>query len=351
VPELPWLTHDLPGTGGRLKVAVDDFFVEELPAYAPSGEGHHVFVTIEKRDLTTDEAVRRLARALDVDARGIGTAGRKDRRAVTRQVVSIEGVDPARVLAAEVAGVRVVEAVRHGHKLRMGHLAGNRFRVRVRDVVEDAAARAQAVLDRLRAQGVPNFFGAQRFGQDGDNARQVRERLERRDGAAALRRMGRHGRFLVSALQSELFNDYVTRRLRAGTWARALAGDVMRRRERGGLFVCRDPAADDPRVAAGEIDPTGPIFGGRMMPAEDDAAALEEAVLTASGLAPDTFTRLGKLAPGTRRVIRFPLCDAELRADAEGLELAFTLGPGCYATVVLREVTKGADDIDDPGIA
>src|SRR4051812_48164346 len=126
------LTRDLPGTGGVLKTVPEDFVVEEIPAYLPSGEGSHTYLWIEKRGRTTDEAVRALCDALKAKARDAGTAGMKDRHAVTRQWVSVPDVDPARALAVAVDGVKVLLAQRHGNKLKTGHLRGNRFTLVVR---------------------------------------------------------------------------------------------------------------------------------------------------------------------------------------------------------------------------
>ncbi|MHC4253961.1 MAG: tRNA pseudouridine(13) synthase TruD [Planctomycetota bacterium] len=162
------LTDDIPGTGGTIRVEPEDFEVDEIPLYPPSGEGEHVFLRIEKRGIPTREAVRRIARALGTDPEGFGVAGRKDSRAVARQWLSVAGVDPARVVKTDVAGVRVLEAARHGNKLRMGHHTGNRFRIRVRGVEPGSPERAEAAVAILAERGLPNRFGPQRFGERGD---------------------------------------------------------------------------------------------------------------------------------------------------------------------------------------
>src|SRR5215208_5410985 len=113
-----YVTDELPGTGGVLRAAPEDFFVEEIPAYEPSGRGEHVFVTIEKRDCTTAEAVRRIAAALGVRDADIGTAGLKDRHAITRQRLSLPPpVTPERVSALTLHDIRVLAVERHEHKL------------------------------------------------------------------------------------------------------------------------------------------------------------------------------------------------------------------------------------------
>lgn len=346
--DLPYLTADLPGTGGVLRAASDDFRVEEIPAYTPAGEGDHVFIWIEKRDLSTPQAAEHLARALGVRAQDVGWAGMKDRRAVTRQWLSLPPpCAPEAARALDLPGVTVLEVARHRHKLRTGHLRGNRFTLRVRDTDVDAdaaASRARAILDRLgQPPGSPNWFGAQRFGADGKNAELGRELLT---GSGARAPRGRQKRLYVSALQSALFNDHLTRRLRDGLLARVIEGDVLQKRESGGLFVTDAPDVDQPRLEAGEIVPTGPMFGHRMRcPGPDTAASAREAeVLAAAGLSLADFDRAGKLGAGTRRPMTVDIGRTTVTAAGERtIELSFALPSGAYATALLREVIKGSN--------
>jgi len=169
-PALPFLTAALPGCGGRIKQRPEDFVVEELPRYAASGEGTHVYLTIEKRGITTPEAVRRIARALGRQPGDLGYAGLKDTQGITRQRISVEHVDPEQARSLQVADVRILEVRRHSNKLRIGHLAGNRFAIRLRDCAADAVTRGSAILDVLARRGVPNYFGPQRFGRRNRNA-------------------------------------------------------------------------------------------------------------------------------------------------------------------------------------
>ncbi|MCW5801923.1 MAG: tRNA pseudouridine(13) synthase TruD, partial [Deltaproteobacteria bacterium] len=263
--DLPFLTADLSGIGGALRARAEDFVVDEVPAYPPSGAGDHVFARIEKRDHATPFAVKLIAAALGVQARDIGTAGLKDRRAVTTQWISLPPpVTPDAVAALALEGIRVLEVARHNHKLRTGHLRANRFRLRVRGVTDGAAERARAILVRLaEAPGAPNFYGEQRFGRAGDNAARGRAIL-----LGERSRDRSRDRFFVSSLQAELFNAWLTARLADDLYRTALPGDVMHKRPRdgapGGMFDCADAAAETARLAAGEIVPTGPMFGDRM---------------------------------------------------------------------------------------
>ena len=338
--KLPFLTGELAGIGGVLRATEDDFVVDEEPAYAPAGEGDHVMARIEKRGLTTPQAVAQLARALAIAERDIGVAGMKDRHAVTTQWLSLPPpTTPEAALALAIPNVRVLAAARHPHKLRTGHVRGNRFRLVVRDVAADAADRARAILERLaEPPGAPNWYGEQRFGTHGDNAARGRALVlgEQRPG-----RERRRDRLLVSALQSELFNAWLVARIADGCYRTALAGDVLHKRS-GGMFVCDDPATDTARLAAGELVPTGPMFGVRMRgPTEGSpAAAREQAILAAAGLAPDAFARVRALAEGTRRDAAIAVTEIAVLQRAETVEVQFALPGGAYATAIMREVMK-----------
>lgn len=342
VRDLPYLTSDLPGTGGVLRTHDEDFIVDEIPAYLPAGTGDHVFVRIEKRGMTTRHAVAQLARAVGAAERDVGVAGMKDRHAVTTQWLSLPPpVTPEAALAVTIEGVRVLEAVRHGHKLRTGHVRANRFVLTVRGAAPDAAARARAILARLaEAPGAPNWYGEQRFGREGDNAAKGRELVT---GARRLGRDRKLDRLLVSALQSELFNAWLVARLADGLYRRVLAGDVLHKRG-GGMFTCEDAATDEARLAAGELVLTGPMFGDKMRrpPDGSPAAEREAAILAAAGLEPAAFGNVRALAEGTRRDATIEVAEARVteRGTDGTFEVAFALPGGAYATAVMREVMK-----------
>jgi tRNA pseudouridine13 synthase len=332
------LTAALPGTGGNIRVTPEDFEVEEIPAYAPSGDGQHLFLWIEKVGIDTPEAAVRVAAALGLHLGDVSWAGLKDRVARARQWLSV----PARAEAAlgnllPTPELRLLAHARHGNKLRVGHLDGNRFRVRIRDA--DDASAAAAIMQRLAAEGLPNAFGEQRFGR-GDTALRggalVRgERLPQKPSPF-------ERKLYVSAYQAQLFNRMLATRLRQGTLRRALAGDLMRKTDSGGLFVCREPEIDQPRVDRGDIVPTGPIFGWKMPRPDGEVAAAEQAVLEAEGLSLDSFRRVGGLAEGTRRAFVVRVTEAHWSVEGSTVELSFTLPAGSYATVLLDEVMKSS---------
>jgi tRNA pseudouridine13 synthase len=334
---LPFLTADMPGTGGVMRATDDDFIVDEEPAYPASGVGDHVFVRIEKRGINTAQAVQAMARALRIRERDIGVAGMKDRHAVTRQWISLPPpTTPEAVLALVLEDVKILEATRHGHKLRTGHVRRNRFILRIRNVTDDAAARATAIMDRLaQPPGAPNWYGEQRFGKYGDNAEKGRALL--RGEQRSDRRMDR---FFISALQSELFNAWLLARMTDGLYARVLGGDVLHKLG-GGMFTCEDAVVDEPRLLAGELFVTGPMFGTKMRAAVGDAGEREAQILAAAGLTREDFAKVAQIAEGTRRDASIAVRESAIRTLDDGsLEISFALPAGAYATAVMREVMK-----------
>jgi tRNA pseudouridine13 synthase len=353
-PSEPLLTSALPGTGGVIRHP-EDFIVEELPAYLPQGEGEHVFAWIEKRLLTTPKAVEILARHVGASSRDCGYAGMKDKHAVTRQWISLPVGTDERALARfdfipqdESLGeqLRVLEVRRHKNKLRTGHLRGNRFCVRLRELDVDEnegekrASHAICVLER----GMPNYFGAQRFGARGNNAQFAREILA---GSARPPRDKRRRRLIASALQSELFNALLAKRLSEGRLFTMFDGDVLQKRDSGGLFVSEARSVDQKRLDERKVTTTGPLWGPRTPLARggSEAEIFEAGLLERSGLSVADFERFGRDARGGRRpLFVIPARLAVLRADG-GLELQFELSAGSYATTLIREVSKEYRDL------
>jgi tRNA pseudouridine13 synthase len=339
---LPLLTDALPGCGGATREP-EDFVVEELPAYLPCGEGEHCFAQVEKRDLTTPQAIAAVCKALGLQQSEAGYAGLKDRRGVTRQWISFFRADPQKLGGLELPGLRVLEAALHKNKLRTGHLRGNRFAITLRGVAPGGLERAGAILERLVAEELANYFGEQRFGRQGDNA-EAGLRLLRGEGRPVRDRVQR--RLLVSALQSQLFNEVLARRLLTpGAGLRGLlGGEVLQRVDSEGLFVSEDSAVDGERLRRRELRVTGPICGPRTpLPLEGSPArALEEAVFAEHQLSPESFSVMGRLARGGRRPVSVPVADAEVcpGEEPDTLRVRFVLPPGAYATVLLRELCK-----------
>jgi len=375
---LRYLTEHLPGVGGVIKQTPEDFHVAELPLYEPSGAGTHIYFGLCKRGLPTRGAIERVARAIGCPPGAFGTAGLKDAQAVTEQTVSVEHLSDSqiRVLEAFDAGaVRVTWVSRHTNKLKMGHLAGNRFDIRIRGVAAEQLAAAGDILEVLQSRGVPNYFGEQRFGQRGDNwrlgaaavgarldefvgillgqpgegdsppIRAAREhfeagrfddalkawpsryRNERSALAAWIRSAGEATpafaatdkflkRFSIAAYQSHLFNRIVDRRIdEIDTVSR---GDLAKKTDSGGVFLVEDEATDKPRAAQFEISPTGPLFGYRVRLAEGVPGRIEQEILDDASLTVDDWRRAGAhKVKGTRRALRFGIDDADITAGED----------------------------------
>lgn len=393
---LPYLTADQPGIGGQLKTEPEDFFVEEIPLYYPAGQGQHVYVEIEKRGLSTYAAINILARALNISPGAIGYAGLKDAHAVTRQTLSIDRAVPETVATLNLPNLKILKVSRHHNKLKIGHLAGNRFVIKVRQVTQAALPLAEAILVKLTEKGVPNFFGEQRFGRRA-NTHLLGELLIRRDAAnfvaeylgrpqpyeaphiQAARQLIDEGRladalaqwpgnlpderrvlvaivkadgqpeaainaletkiknFFVSAFQSELFNELLAKRL--DHLDRLQDGDVAYIHGKGACFIVQDAAVEQPRADRFEISPSGPLFGPKTLMAEGIPGQQERAILDTRGLTINDF-RLPQLKlQGARRPYRIQVKQVKVWWD-DALLVSFELQPGAYATTVMAEIMK-----------
>ncbi|NLX13222.1 MAG: tRNA pseudouridine(13) synthase TruD [Phycisphaerales bacterium] len=401
VHDLPYLTAEVPGIGGQIKMRPEDFRVDEEPLYEACGDGTHVYFRIEKIGLATPRAIHDLARALHRQPREFGYAGMKDANAVTTQIISLEHVDPKRILELSVPRIRVLSVERHTNKLKIGHLKGNRFTIRVRDTLPEREPDVRAMLDVLGRRGVPNYFGPQRFGMRGDTwligrallrgdypealavllgrcgpsdygeVRRAREAFDRGEYEAAAdvwpypfnteRRVCRAyagsgnarkafkmidahmQRFYVSAFQSQLFNQVVSMRL--DTLDRLVEGDLAWRHPQGAVFRVEDLAKEQPRCEAFEISPTGPLFGYRMSEPDGDPGRIERDLLAGENMTLDDWREPGqRKIKGGRRPLRFQPHESHVEGgrDEAGdyLQVQFFLESGCYATTVLREICK-----------
>jgi tRNA pseudouridine13 synthase len=332
--ELPYATAKSLRILGKIRSVPEDFRVDEVPAYLPAGHGGHLFVQFEKRSLTTREAVASLAKALGVNARDVGVAGQKDKHAITTQWASFERADPAAALRLSLPNLRVHAAVPHPHKLRTGHVRGNRFTLMIREAADLDVARE--VLAQLERDGVPNYYGDQRFGLGERNVERAYAMLHRRTHV----RDHFERKLLMSALQSALFNVWLAERVSDGLYARPVPGDLLRKEDSGGLFINEDNEAAEQRMNAWEISATGPMFGAEMRRPTGEADAREQALFARSELTPELLTAHVKLGAGTRRAARVRIEHCSIEPDPDGLCLRFELPAGAYATSVLRELLK-----------
>ncbi|MCW5580466.1 MAG: tRNA pseudouridine(13) synthase TruD [Luteimonas sp.] len=328
----------------------EDFVVEEIDAFAASGSGEHLLLTVEKRGMNTVFAARRIAQWAGVPESAVGYAGLKDRHALTQQRFSVQL--PGREAPALEAlafedratgeALRVLHAARHSRKLPRGALAGNRFRLTLREVRGDRDA-INARLRTIAARGVPNYFGEQRFGHGGGN-------VARALSMFAGRRVRREERtLLLSAARSELFNRVLARRVRGDSWDLGLDGEVWILDGSRSVFG-PEPWSDllAARLAAFDIHPSAPMWGAGEPRSRGDALALESAALGG-----DDAQRLcrGLEAAGLkqeRRATRLRPEGLDWRWSGEDvLTLQFELQPGAYATSVLAALGPVADAVAD----
>ena len=340
---LPYLTKELPGIGGTIKQRPEDFRVDEIPLYDPCGEGTHTYIRIEKRDITTHQAVKFIARHLDRRPQEIGFAGIKDARAVTTQTLSVEHIDKHQLDHFHHDNIRILHTAFHTNKIKTGHLAGNKFRIRLRETDPEPIEPAMKILEVLENRGVPNFFGPQRFGTRGDTAQLGQAILAGKADNSIHHLDKKMKRLYISAYQSWIFNEILARRI--DSIDRILPGDIAKKSDTGGIFHVQDPVAEQLRADRFEISPTGLLPGYRTDIATAAAGEIEQSVLDAHNLDPASIRKAGSLKiPGTRRSLRFRPDQAIVTpgrdVHGEYMEVEFSAPAGSYATVLVREITK-----------
>lgn len=322
---------------GIIRRVPEDFIVEEVLGFEPSGQGEHLFLAIEKRGANTVWVAQQLARWAGVPEHAVGYAGLKDRHALTRQAftVHLPGREAPALETLAIEGVGVLAAGRHARKLPRGALRGNRFRLTLRDVCGEPDAIARRLAE-IAARGVPNRFGAQRFGRDAGNLDAAREMF-------AGRRVSREKRsILLSAARSALFNRILDARIRQDAWDRALPGEVFMLDGSHSVFgpqACDD--ALDARLAAFDIHPTGALWGAGEPRSAAAVRAIEDAAAATDSALADGLVRAGLRQE--RRALRVPLRGLEWFLEGDVLSLTFELPAGSYATAVLDALGETRD--------
>ncbi len=419
--QLSFISQDIPGTGGVIKQRPEDFLVAERPAYEPCGTGEHVYLFVEKRNRATLDVTRRLAKLFHISPRDVGYAGLKDKYAVTQQWFSVLQHDDDLVARAvermAFTPFRLLWHARHENKLRRGHLTGNRFVIRIRNYEPGAPDRARQTVRTLATRGVPNFVGEQRFGYrqnnhivgrhlllgrwqemldellghprdfESEDARIARACYDSGDYTQTLElwpRQLRHDRqaldalrqgkaareavasiafqqreFLISAMQSHIFNQVLDQRIRSGRFDRLVPGDLAWKHENRSLFRVDESTAEMENASGGRMEslavsPSGPLWGGQMYRPAGRVLAEEQAALHAFGLSEaDLVSPELCKAEGSRRPMCIPLIDPEVSEgrDEAGpfIRVGFELTRGAFATIVLREIMKTGDLPEESG--
>ncbi|MBF0621757.1 MAG: tRNA pseudouridine(13) synthase TruD [Magnetococcales bacterium] len=343
-PKLP-LAHANAGLGGVLKSTPEAFRVWELRPEPLSGSGDHLILTLEKIGLNTNQLADQLARLFGVHPREVGYAGKKDRHAVTIQDFSVlcPNEEPEGWRDTLPEGVRLLTVGRDRRKIKVGHLSGNRFEILLKrepDPLAEHESKA-AMTDKIEhtvklitQHGVANYFGAQRFGNQGDNAQRGFAMLKQ--GYKKARRMNRNRRgMMISAVRSELFNQILAKRIKAGYFNTLLDGDIAQKDGRSGAFLVEDAEVEKARFQSHEIHPSGPLYGTSLLmanqwPGEQEKSLAEENAEAINGLA--AFR-----VKGGRRALRVFPEDFSWAWQEDDLLFSFTLPRGSYATVVLEQ--------------
>ena len=320
---------------GIIRTIPDDFIVKEIQSFELSGTGEHAFVLIEKCSENTDYVARLLARFAGVRQRDVSYAGLKDRHARTTQWFSIwlPGKPDPDWTGLNTPNIKVLQATRHSKKLKRGSLAGNQFIIRVRDWAGDKAA-LELQLRMINTQGVPNYFGEQRFGREGAN-------IAKAIALFSGEKVSRNQRSIyLSAARSFLFNHILSKRVANNTWNQALVGDVLMFDNSHSFFKVE--TLDESilqRVTELDAHPTAALWGKGESQVTAEVALLEQQIV-------DQFSDIAKglCAFGVeqgRRALRSHIKELEWQfIDSTTLELSFTLNPGCYATTLLREIIQ-----------
>lgn len=400
--QLPFFLSDFEGVGGVIKQRVEDFYVEEIPLYPPDGQGDHCLIEFQKIGMTTFDAITRICNALGANRREAGHAGMKDAQAVTRQTISLFKVDPAKVKELQLDRIQIISAEKHRGKLRLGHLKGNRFVIKIREVEPTKVVTLRPALEILQQRGMPNYFGEQRFGKRNNNdllgaafvrgddklllkmllgdpdpridpapVFEARQFFMGGDFQRALNawphwayteqrvlaRLLRGGdpttaalsieipvrRIWVNALQSRIFNDVLGQRIKGID--QLMDGDIAIKHDNGAQFPVDNAKLEQPRADAFEISATGPLVGRRVGMPRGEPFKMERGLYEKYQIHPNDFrSNLRDRSHGDRRALRVRPLDINIESGSDDhgpyILTAFTLPSGSYATILLRELMR-----------
>lgn len=324
-----------PAASGRLKTFPEDFVVEEIPGFAPDGEGDHVFLTLRRQQMTTAGVARRLREFFGLGNRDIGYAGLKDKQALTTQTFSINlaGRSVGDLAGLESQGLQVIRCERHRRKLKRGVLKGNRFRLTIRDLQGDRHDLDQR-LQKIARLGVPNYFGEQRFGHDGNNLNTAWRLFSEAGYSVKREQRG----IVFSSVRSMIFNAVLQQRIIQDNWQELLDGEVIGLDGTQRHFL--EPLDENlqQRAQALDVHPTGPLAGlpSRALEPLGQAGQIEKTVMQNFTPWIEGLQRFG--LEQARRPLRLAVRSLRWQFAADTLKLEFSLAAGAYATMVVREL-------------
>ena len=328
------LAYGEPLGSAVLKATAEDFQVDEVLDIPLSGDGEHLWLWVEKRGLNTEEAARRIAKSAGVPLRTVSYAGLKDRQALTRQWFSVQlpGKADPDLSAAENDTLKILKTSRHKRKLQRGAHAANGFTLRLTKLDADKEALQQR-LEVISQQGVPNYFGSQRFGWQGGNLGEARDYAARK----ALPEQRNVRSRLLSTARSYLFNQVLAARVADGSWQRAQVGDLLAFTDSRSFFPAGEAECNDPRLAILDLHPTGPLWGEGESATTHATHELEQSIAAREADLRDWLVRAGM--SHERRILRLPIGRLTWHyPEPDILQLEFVLPAGCFATVLVREL-------------
>ncbi len=332
--------HGKPTAKGRLKAKPEHFFVSETLDFTPVGQGEHFLVRIRKIGENTKYVANELAKACGVKSRDVSWAGLKDRHAVTEQWFSVhlpglDNPDLTEFVDTHEGVDAILETTRHDKKLRPGDLVGNRFSLVITDFTGDVAIDAR--LSNIRDKGVPNYFGSQRFGRNGNNVVSARkwgqDKFRVRDKSKRS--------FYLSAARSYMFNQVLSARIEQGMTHTPMRGDMLiDNTEHLKLVLDTDKATE--LLDKGHWLISGPMTGDNALPTEADARKFEQSMIDQE---PDLLAviRSNRMRHDRRALMLFPQ-DMEWTCEKDTLTVSFSLPAGSFATAVMREVIEESMD-------
>ena len=325
-----------PTCSGVIKQEPSDFEVIEQLNNSPTGSGEHIWLSVRKTRQNTDELARQLARFAGVAYRDVGYSGLKDFHATTTQWFSVwkpKGTEPDWA-DFESSGVEILQVGRHNRKIKRGTHSANQFCIRIKQLSGDLSLLSDK-LGLIAEQGVPNYFGEQRFGRNGNNIPQAQELFS---GAISVKNRN-HRSLLISAARSWIFNQIVSQRVEQGTWRKLYAGEPANLDGSASVFTSNGEPVEQTRLDTLDIHPTAAMWGlvdESAIQAYVDLHLLESAIANEYLELADGLVRQG--LKSQRRAVRSKVHEPTWTIDGDELVLNFALQRGQYATSVLREI-------------
>lgn len=339
----------------------NDFVVREIPIYEFSGTGEHLILEIQKKGLTTHEAISILSRHSGAKVRDFGYAGLKDKEGMTTQFISMPAKFKASLENFNADGIKILNSTLHNNKIRLGHLKGNSFFIRLKKVLPHEAVKLQSALKSIDENGYPNYFGYQRFGKFGDNAKSGFDLLNNKSDMKLNPKMRN---FLLSAYQSDLFNKWLSKRVEISHFARdfsikelkeiykfddetskeiksqkqffkLIKGEVLGHYPYGKIFLCENLSEELEKFILRDRTSCGLLLGSKAFKSSGFAKILEDEIFNEA-------LEFEEIMNGSRRFAWAWLenLDFKYKQDIAQFNISFTLQKGSYATVVLKEILR-----------